>query len=56
MDPRTGLDDMENLKFLTPPHSNSDLSVVEPVARCYTDCATATLGEVCKCNKKMKNK
>jgi hypothetical protein len=35
---RTGLDDMEKRKFLTLRHSKSDLSIVQPVASCYTDC------------------
>jgi hypothetical protein len=36
---RAGLDDVEKRKFLTLPDSNSDPSVVQPVASCYTDCA-----------------
>jgi hypothetical protein len=37
MDPRAGLDDVENGKFLTYRDSNSDPSVVQPVATRYTD-------------------
>jgi hypothetical protein len=36
---RTGLDDVEKKEFLPLPDSNSDLSVVQPVASRYTDCA-----------------
>jgi hypothetical protein len=32
--PRAGLDDVEKIQ-----DSNSDLSVLQPVASCYTDCA-----------------
>jgi hypothetical protein len=35
-DPRVGLDDVEKRKFLTYPDSNSDPSVVQPVASRYT--------------------
>jgi hypothetical protein len=34
---RAGLDDMEKRKFLPYPDSNSDPSVVQPVASPYTD-------------------
>jgi hypothetical protein len=39
VDHRAGLDDVEKRKFLTLPDSNSDFSVVQPVANRYTDCA-----------------
>jgi hypothetical protein len=39
VNPRAGLDDMEKLKFLPHRDSNSDPSVVQPVASHYTDCA-----------------
>jgi hypothetical protein len=37
---RAGLDDLEKRKFFTLPDSNSDPSVVQPVASRYTDYAT----------------
>jgi hypothetical protein len=39
---RAGLDDKEKQKFFTFRDSNSDPSVVQTVASCYIDCATAT--------------
>jgi hypothetical protein len=39
VDPRDGLDDVEKRKFLTLMDSNSDFSVVQPVANPYTDYA-----------------
>jgi hypothetical protein len=39
VDPRASLDDVEKRKFLTLPDSNSDPSVVHPIASCYTDYA-----------------
>jgi hypothetical protein len=36
VDPRVGLDDVERRKFLTLPDSNSNPSVVQPVASRYT--------------------
>jgi hypothetical protein len=39
VDPRAGLDDVEKRKFLALPGSNSDPSVVHPVASRYTDYA-----------------
>jgi hypothetical protein len=41
VDPSAGLDDIEKLKFLTYQDSNSDPSVVQPVASRYADYATA---------------
>jgi hypothetical protein len=38
--PRTSLQDVEKRIFLTLPGSNSDPSVVQPIASRYTDCAT----------------
>jgi hypothetical protein len=40
MAPRASMDDTEKLTFLTLGDSNSDLSVVQPVASHCTDCAT----------------
>jgi hypothetical protein len=37
VNPRASLDDMEKWKFLTLRDSNSDPSVVQPVASRYTD-------------------
>jgi hypothetical protein len=37
---RTGLDDLEETKFLTLPGPNSDHSVIQPGASRYTDYAT----------------
>jgi hypothetical protein len=37
VDPRTGLDDLEKRRFLPYWDSNSDPSVVQPVASHYTD-------------------
>jgi hypothetical protein len=37
--PRAGVDDVEKRKFLTLRGSNSDLSVIQPVASCCTDYA-----------------
>jgi hypothetical protein len=37
--PRAGLDDVEMRKFFPHRDSNSGLSVVQPVASRYTDCA-----------------
>jgi hypothetical protein len=39
VDPRDGLDDVEERKFLTLRDSNSDRSVVQTIANRYTDCA-----------------
>jgi hypothetical protein len=39
VDPRVGLDDVEKKKFLPYRDSNSDPSVVQPVASRYTNCA-----------------
>jgi hypothetical protein len=39
MDPGTGLDDVEKRKFLPYRDSNSDPSVIQPVASRYTDYA-----------------
>jgi hypothetical protein len=36
--PRAGVEDMEKRKFLTLLGLNSDLSIVQPIASCYTDC------------------
>jgi hypothetical protein len=44
--PRTGLDDVERGKIVSIPDSNSDTSVVQPVAGRYTDCAILALKEV----------
>jgi hypothetical protein len=38
VDPRVGLDDLEKRKFWPYRESNSDRSVVQPVASRYTDC------------------
>jgi hypothetical protein len=43
VDPRVGLDDVEKRKFLTLPHSNSNPSVVQPIASRYTDYAIAVI-------------
>jgi hypothetical protein len=40
MNPRAGLDDVEKRKCLPSPGLKLDLSVVQPVASLYTDCAT----------------
>jgi hypothetical protein len=37
MDPRAGLDDVEKTKFLNLSDSNSDPSVIQPIASRYTD-------------------
>jgi hypothetical protein len=37
--PRTGLDNVQRRKILPYRDLNSDLSAVQPVASCYTDCA-----------------
>jgi hypothetical protein len=39
VDPRIGLEDMDKRIFLPYRESNSDPSVVQPVASRYTDCA-----------------
>jgi hypothetical protein len=44
--PRTGLDDMEKRKFLTYRDSNSDRSVVQPVARRYPGSPYRTLDKI----------
>jgi hypothetical protein len=36
---RTGINDVERRKILPQQDSNSDLSVIQPVASRYTDCA-----------------
>jgi hypothetical protein len=43
VDPRAGMDDVENRKFLPLPGLNSDPSTVQPVASRYTDYATPAL-------------
>jgi hypothetical protein len=43
MGPRAGLDDVERRKFLTLQYSNSDPSLVQPVANRYIDCAIMAL-------------
>jgi hypothetical protein len=39
VDPGAGLDNVEKRKFSTPPDLNSNPSVVQPVASCYTNYA-----------------
>jgi hypothetical protein len=41
--PRAGLDEIEKGKCLPYRDSNSDPSVIQPVASCYTDCAIPAL-------------
>jgi hypothetical protein len=41
--PSTDLDDVKKRKFLTLPGSNSDFSVVQPVANRYTDCTNSQI-------------
>jgi hypothetical protein len=45
MDPTAGPDDMQKGKLLTLPDSNSDPSVVQPVARRHTDYAIPAPGK-----------
>jgi hypothetical protein len=45
VDPRAGVGDMEKWKFLPHRDSNSDLSVVQPVASRYTDCTEDAGGD-----------
>jgi hypothetical protein len=47
VDPRAGLDDMAKWKFLTLPGLELRLSVVQPVASRYTDCAIPAHSKKC---------
>jgi hypothetical protein len=39
LEPRACLEDVEKTKFLTQQDSKSDLSIIQPVASRYNDCA-----------------